>query len=68
MFERGVSAGLDTESTGEDLVRLWQNNRSATYYQESPATEEEARAMVALAECLHEHAPQLAGRSHDCIC
>lgn len=68
VFERGIRAGLYGASVGEELVRLWKENRSETYYRESVATAEQATAMLDLAECLHAHAPQLAGRSHDCLC
>jgi hypothetical protein len=68
VFERGIQAGLYARSVGEDLVRLWNENRSETYYRASPATAEQATTMVELAECLHAHAPQLAGRAHDCLC
>ncbi|MFQ3475359.1 hypothetical protein HKK80_03740 [Halonotius sp. F2-221B] len=67
-FEYGVQAGVCSEATKTELVELWQNHRNGTYYQQERATAEQAEAMLAYAECMHDHVPKLAGRSHDCIC
>lgn len=67
-FEYGAQAGVFSESTKEDVVELWKNHRNETYYQQERATSEQAVAMLAYAECIHEHVPKLAGRAHDCIC
>ena len=50
------------------VIELWKNHRNGTYYQQERATAEQAAAMVAYAECMHDHIPKLAGRAHDCIC
>jgi hypothetical protein len=67
-FEYGVQAGVFSASTKDELVDLWQNYRNGTYYQRERATAEQAGAMLAYAECVHDHIPKLAGREHDCIC
>jgi hypothetical protein len=67
-FEYGVQAGVFSEATKDELVELWQNYRNGTYYQQERATTEQAEAMLAYAECIHDHVPRLAGRVHDCIC
>ena len=67
-FEYGVQAGVFSEATKDELVELWQNYRNGTYYQQERATAEQAEAMLAYAECMHDHVPTLAGRTHDCIC
>jgi hypothetical protein len=67
-FEYGVQAGVFSETTKDELVELWQNYRNGTYYQQERATAEQAEAMLAHAECMHDHIPELAGREHDCIC
>lgn len=67
-FDLGVQAGVFTEATAAELVELWQSYRNGLYYQQDRATAEQADAMLAYATCLHEHVPNLAGRSHDCIC
>ena len=67
-FEYGEKAGVFTRSTKDDLIELWKNHRNGTYYQQERATAEQAAAMLAYAECMHDHIPTLAGRAHDCIC
>lgn len=67
-FEYGMQAGVFSEATKDELIELWQTYRNGTYYQQERATAEQAEAMLAYAECMHEHVPKLAGRAHDCIC
>ncbi len=68
VYRRGRRAGLyDREFAGK-LEMLWRNNRSETYYREGIATEERSERLLALAEQLHDHVLQLAGREHECIC
>ena len=67
-FEYGMQAGVFSEATKDELVELWQTYRNGTYYQQERATAEQAEAMLAYAECMHDHVPKLAGRAHDCIC
>lgn len=67
-FEFGARSGVFSAATAEELAELWHRYRNGTYYQEKRATAEQADAMLAYATCLHEHVPNLAGRSHDCLC
>lgn len=67
-FTYGAQAGLISEPTKDELIELWKNYRNGTYYQQERATSEQAVAMLAYAECMHDHVPKLAGRAHDCIC
>lgn len=68
VYERGSQAGIyDAEFAGK-LDTLWRNNRSDTYYREGIATEERAGKMLELADAVHSHVLQLAGRRHECIC
>ena len=67
-FGYGMQAGVFSEATKDELVELWQTYRNGTYYQQERATAEQAEAMLAYAECMHDHVPKLAGRAHDCIC
>jgi hypothetical protein len=67
-FEYGAQAGVFSRSTKDELIELWKNHRNGTYYQQERATAEQATAMLAYAECMHDHVPTLAGRAHDCIC
>jgi len=66
--EYGAQAGVFSEATKDELVELWQNYRNGTYYQQERATAEQAEAMLAYAECIHDHVPKLPGRAHDCLC
>lgn len=67
-FEYGAEAGVFTEPTCDDLIELWNTNRNGSYYQQQRATDQQATAMLNYTECMHDHIPQLARRSHDCIC
>lgn len=68
VYDRGLQAGLYGADFRDKLVRLWENNRSRTYYREGVGTEERAELMLDLAEGVHAHVLQLAGRRHDCSC
>lgn len=68
VYERGIAAGLYDETFAKKLDGLWRNNRSETYYREGIATAERATKMLALADAVHRHVLDLAGRGHDCIC
>lgn len=68
VYDRGFEAGLYDESFREKLFALWRNNRSDTYYREGVGTEDRAHTMLALAEAVHAHVLQLAGKRHECIC
>lgn len=67
-FEYGAQAGVFSQATANELIDLWQIYRNGMYYQQERATDEQAAAMLAYAECMHTHIPTLAGRAHDCIC
>lgn len=68
VYEMGENAALYGPGFKEKLIRLWENNRSRTYYREGVGTENSADLMVDLAEQIHSHILQLAGESHECIC
>ena len=68
VYERSSSAGLYSEEFKEKLVSLWRNNRSRSYYREGVGSRERADEMLALAEDIHSHGLQLAGKGHECIC
>lgn len=68
VYGRGTQAGLYDEEFAGKLETLWRNNRSDTYYREGIATERRAEKMLELAESIHRHVLQLAGRRHECIC
>lgn len=68
VYELGANAGLYGTDFKQKLVRLWENNRSRTYYREGVGTEKNARLMVELAEQIHRHVLQLDGERHECVC
>lgn len=68
VYQRGKDAGLYGEEFAGKLMNLWRNNRSDTYYREGIATEARADKMLELAEEVHSHVIQLAGKRHKCIC
>lgn len=68
VYERSSSVGLYSEEFKEKLLSLWRNNRSRSYYREGVGSRERADEMLALAEDIHSHVLQLAGKDHECIC
>lgn len=68
VYDRSHEAGLYDREFKEKLVGLWRNNRSRSYYREGVGSEKRAEKMLELAEAIHSHVLQLAGRSHECIC
>lgn len=68
IYERGAQLNLYTEETRDRLLELWRNNRSATYYRNTVATEEQADAMFGLATEAHRHVRNFASHEHECIC
>jgi len=68
VYERSSRIGLYSEEFGEKLIALWKNNRSRSYYREGVGSEERASKILQLAEEIHNHVLQLAGKSHECIC
>jgi hypothetical protein len=68
VYELGENAALYGSDFRQKLVELWENNRSRTYYREGIGSKRTAELMIELAESIHDHVLQLAGRSHECIC
>lgn len=68
VYEMGENAALYGTDFKQKLLKLWENNRSRTYYREGVGTEKSAELMVKLAEQIHSHILQLTGFDHECIC
>lgn len=68
VYRMGENAGLYSDVFADKLLNLWRNNRSETYYREGVATADRAEKMIDLAEAIHSHVLQLAGKDHECIC
>lgn len=67
-FDRAAALGLFSQSTCDDLYQLHVDNRSAAYYRDTVATEEQANAMFELAVVVHESTMEFLRRSHKCRC
>ncbi len=67
-YERAAQLGLYSEETIEELIALYDANRTEHYYGENVATRQQADAMFDLAEAIHQHAPEAAGRDHEHGC
>ncbi|MDY6775827.1 MAG: hypothetical protein SV253_07105 [Halobacteria archaeon] len=68
VYERGSRAGLYSDEFKQKLIGLWRENRSRSYYREGVGSRKRADKMLELAEGVHSHVTQLAGKSHECIC
>ena len=67
-FDRAAALGLFSQTTGDDLFQLYTENRSAAYYRDTVATQEQAEAMFILAVEVHDFTTQFLQRAHECRC
>ncbi|GAB7019234.1 hypothetical protein [Halostagnicola bangensis] len=63
-----VADAHDTEFTIPELVDLWRNHRSKTYYQDGLAAASRAEAMSALATEIHTLVVGRSAQGHECFC
>ena len=68
VYEESHEAGIYNQEFRDKLVALWRNNRSRSYYREGVGSQKRAEKLLELAEAIHEHVLQLAGKRHECIC
>lgn len=68
IYEGGVEVGLYGRDFKDNLLQLWRNNRSRTYYREGIGTAKSSELMSEMANKIHHHTLQLARNSHECIC
>lgn len=68
VYKLGEQAGLYNNDVRDKLLRLWENNRSRTYYREGIGSQQRAALMTTLARSIHDHVLQLADQHHNCIC
>jgi len=68
VYERAAESNLCSEAFAARLTQLWERNRAAVYYQETPASETQAAAMRSLAEPVHDHVRQASSLGHECLC
>lgn len=67
-YDRAAELGVLSPTTADELYGLHRDHRSAAYYRDSVATERQAETVFRLAVAVHEHAADLARRSHECHC
>ena len=67
-YDRAVTLGLLTGDTTDDLQRLYDTNRTDSYYGGRRPTEEQATAMCALARSLHTHVTNQIREGGVCHC
>lgn len=68
VYERGAELNLYSMTVKDQLLQLWRENRSATYYRNTVATAEQADAMFTLAVELHRSVCERAQQAHECRC
>ena len=67
-FDRAAELGLFSRSLCDDLIELRRQNRSAAYYRNTVATDEQAEAMFGLAVEIHDFVTRHLRRSEECGC
>lgn len=68
VYQRGAEANLYSESFGDQLLEIWRENRSKTYYRQAVGGEAQADAMLQLATDVHSYILNYAAVSHECVC
>lgn len=68
VYQRGGDVNLFSEAFADRLTQLWKQNRAEVYYRETVASDEQADAMLALAEATHRYILDFTSVSHDCVC
>jgi hypothetical protein len=68
VYERGAELNLYSTAVRDQLLQLWRENRSATYYRNTVATAEQADAMFTLVVELHRSVRERAQQAHECRC
>jgi hypothetical protein len=67
-YDRAAALGVVSSETANRLKDVFAENRSAAYYRDTIATEQQAELLFELAVTIHDHATQFAQLSHECCC
>jgi hypothetical protein len=67
-YDRAAALSVLSEDTADRLKALYTTNRSAAYYRDTVATDEQAATMFSLAVRLHEYVANFARSAHECRC
>ncbi|MFC7135376.1 MULTISPECIES: hypothetical protein [Salinibaculum] len=68
VYQRGAEANLYSRSLGDQLLQLWRENRSKTYYRQAVGGEMQANTMLQLATAIHHYILDLLSVDHECVC
>lgn len=67
-YDRVTELNLLSATTARRLKDLYRENRSAAYYRNVVAAEQQATALFGLAEAIHSSVIGFAGDAHECLC
>lgn len=68
VYDRAAEVNLCSPELAARFTQHWERNRADIYYREAPASAEQATAMLALAEAVHQHVLQLGSLERECVC
>lgn len=68
VFDRASQVNLCSGKLATRLAHLWEQNRAELYYRETVASDQQATAMLALGEAIHQHVLAFGSLEHQCLC
>jgi hypothetical protein len=68
VYHRAAEVNLCSPELATRLTQHWERNRADIYYREAPASEEQATAMLDLAEAVHQYVLNFGSLAHECQC
>lgn len=68
VYEEGAAVNLYSQDLADQLLTLWNENRSAIYYRSAVATQGQADAAFILGEAVHRWIIDYASVGHECRC
>jgi HEPN domain-containing protein len=68
VYETAADVNLCSSEFAARLTQLWEQNRAEIYYRETPASAEQATAMLDLAEAVHQYVLEFGSMTHNCLC
>lgn len=67
-YDRAAELGVFSAETARRLQTLYTDNRSAAYYRDTVATNQQAERMFGLAVATHDYVKNFSRQSHECCC
>lgn len=68
VYDRAAELGVVSRQTADRLKDVFSENRSASYYRDTVANDEQATLLFELAVAMREYVTRFAQRSHECDC